>query len=485
MKARFDDRIFNFPLPPGASGETPGVCLTRRRLLGLLGAGAFAGLPRAARAAICSTGAYANEILIASLSFFPNGNTLVSAGQDSFVKFWTIPNGALFRSIATDAVPVQVAVSPNGNYIAVAMAGGHLELWSADGGTRRALAGHTDTVNAVAFTADSAQLVSVSQDRSTRIWSVADAKLLRTFSDTTDVMARVAIPPAVRVPAGRGTPPRRLLVTSGTHVYLRSLSTGAILQTVAGKALAVSPDGQFLAAQDGARLYMDAFPSLASLVSLVDQQNATSLSFSADGKLLAVAYTDGPAQLYSAPDLTLKVEMAAAQPPCLSTAMDPRNHYLAVASGKSIYLYTLPAGTLVPVCFMDIAASSPASSGTQYLEGGLIYTVACGVSTPDGFACTCNCVPGDCPCVNDTGCSCVSDTGCSCVSDTGCSCDSNTGCSCVGDVGCSCNADYGCGCVDDTGCGCDGDSGCGCDGDVGCGCDGDVGCGCDGDVGRR
>jgi WD40 repeat protein len=467
MKPRFDDRIFNFPLPPSAGEETPGVCLTRRSLIGLLAVGAFAGVTRSARAAICSTGAYAHGIAVTSVSFFPDGKTLVSAGQDNFVKFWTIPNGALFRSIANDAVPIQVAVSPNGNRIAVAMAGGHLELWSADGATRRPLVGHTDTVNAVAFTADSAQLISVSLDRTTRIWSVADARLLRTFSDTTDVMAQVAIPPAARVPAGRGAAPRRLLVTSGTQLHLRSLATGAILQTAAGKAFALTPDGQFLAAQDGTRLYMDASLSLAAIVSLVDRQSATSLSFSADGKRLAVAYADAPAELYSVPDLTLILKLQAAQAPCLSTAMDPQNHYLAVASGMSIYLYTLPAGSLVPVCFMDIAASSPSSSGTQYIEDGLLYTVACGASTPVGFACTCDCVPGECPCVIDTGCSCVGDSGCGCVSDTGCSCVSNTGCSCVGDVGCSCDSDYGCGCVDDMGCGCDGDVGCGCDGDVG------------------
>jgi WD40 repeat protein len=207
----------------------------------------------------------------------------------------------------------------------------------------------------------------------------------------------------------------------------------------------------------------------------VEKQNATSLAFSADGKLLAIAYTDSPARLYSAPDMTLKQEMEANEGPCLSAAMDPQNSYLAVASGKSIRLYALPSGTRVTVCFMDIAASSPVSNCAQYFTGGVVYTVACGAPIPAGIACTCDCVPGNCPCVYDTGCSCVSDSGCGCVNDTGCSCDSDTGCSCVGDVGCSCDGDYGCGCVDDTGCGCDGDYGCGCDGDYGCGCDGDIG----------
>ena len=465
MKPRFDDRIQNFPLPPNTA-----PCLTRRTLLGLLTAGAFAGFPRIARAQACSTGAFAHELPIASLSFFPDGNTLISAGQDSLVKFWTIPAGALFRSVMTDAVPVQLAVSPEGKWIAVAMQGGLLEIWSAGDQKRRSLVGHSGTVNGVSFTADGTKLVSVSQDHTTRIWSVADAKLLRTFSDT-DTMNQVAVPAAGRVMA-RGRPAQRgFLVTSGTQVYRRLLASGAIQQTAPGQAFALSPDGQLLAAHDATRLYMDAFPSLSPLASLVEKQAATSLAFSADSKLLAIVYSDTPPRLYSAPDLTLVAQLQANGGPCLAAVTDPQNRYLAVASDRNIYLYGLPSGAPVAICFMDIAASAPTSSGLQYFDGGLLYTLGCGGPIPLGFACSCDCVPGNCPCVYDTGCACDSDTGCSCVSDTGCSCNSNTGCSCVGNVGCSCDSDYGCGCVDDSGggCGCDGDSG------GGCGCDGDLG----------
>jgi hypothetical protein len=513
MKKRFEDRIFSFPLPLETAGETPGVSsieprpdgwtLTRRGLMGLIAAGACAALPRSARAAGCSSGAFAHEILIDSLSFFPDGTTLISAGQDSLVKFWTVPRGALFRTVSTDGLPLQVSVSPDGKWIAVAMDGGQLELWPSAGGTTRQLMGHTSAVLSVAFTPDSSQLVSVSLDRTTKVWSVAQAKLLQSFTDSADQMTRVAVPQA------------QYLVTSGLQLHLRSLTTGAILKTVAGQAFAASPDGSLLAAHDATKLYMYAFPSLLPIVSVVEKQSAASLSFSPGGRLLAVAYTNAPPRLYSAPDLTLKLQMAAVPGPCLSTAAartaspaprsaptasvgigqgkQPVPHveltHLAVTSGRNILLYGLPSGARVPASFMDVAASSPAASATQYLGNGVVYTVCCGMPIPAGAVCTCNCVPGNCPCVDDTGCSCVSDagcdcvsdTGCACVSDTGCGCVGDTGCSCVGDVGCSCDSDYGCGCVDDTGCGCDGDTGssCGCDGDAGCGCDGDAGCATD------
>src|ERR1039458_1034383 len=136
MSERFQDRLSDFPLPAKTTGERPriyaaargtgGRILTRRSLVGLLAAGTAGVFPRAARGAACSgacsTGAFAHEILLASLSFSPDGKTLITAGQDLFVKFWTVPNGALFRTISAVDVPYRLAVSPDGNWIAVGMA---------------------------------------------------------------------------------------------------------------------------------------------------------------------------------------------------------------------------------------------------------------------------------------------------------------------------------------------------------------------------
>jgi hypothetical protein len=283
MEKRFDDRISRLCLPPTA-GDDPAVAsvapgregwqLTRRTLMGLFAAGAFSRFPRAATPSPCAAGAYADSALIGSLSFFPDGNTLLSAGQDNLVKFWTIPSAALFRSTTTDAIPLQVAVSPDGSQIAVAMQQGNLQLWSADGSTRRSLTGHTAAVNAVAFTLNGAQLISVGADRTTKVWSVANATLIGSFTDAGDTMLQVAVPAPTRVRGtvtrpGKGAPaPTRqvpLFVTSGVQLYLRSLSSGEILWTAPGMAFAISRDGRFLAAHDASYLYMYAFPSMTLL----------------------------------------------------------------------------------------------------------------------------------------------------------------------------------------------------------------------------
>ena len=519
MSGRFQDRLSEFPVPQGPS-DRPDVCavergprgcrLTRRNMVGLMTAGvASAMFPTVARAAACSTGAYAHEILLGNLSFSPDGTTLITAGRDMLVKFWAVPSGALFRTIATTRVPYALAVSPDGKWIAVGMALGDLELWSADGSNRRTLTGHRDTVGAVAFTPNSQKLVSASLDRTTKVWSVQDAALLQSFTDSTDVIHQVVV-----------TPQGRFLVSAGAQIHLRLLSDGTTLATRPGTVLAVSPDGGLLASHDQKNLYLSALPSLNPIGLAADSMAATALAFSADGKYLAVSFGASGSRLYSMPGLTLVSGLGPSDGLSLSLDMAQQGQYLAVASGKSIQLYSLPQGNPVPVCFMDVAASSSAATGTQYVRKGVHYTVPCGVAIPAGAVCTCNCVPGSCPCVHDTGCDCVSDTGCSCVSDNGCgcvddrgcACDSNcacvsdtgfcgcvddcgcvsdSGCGCVSDCGCvsnygcSCDSDTGCGCVSDYGCGCVSDYGCGCVSDFGsgCGCDGDSGCGCDGDVG--
>jgi WD40 repeat protein len=299
---------------------------------------------------------------------------------------------------------------------------------------------------------------------------VKSGALINSFTDGTDAMNTVAV-----------APQGRFLVSSGSQVYLRLLSNGQILQSRAGNTFAISPDGDLLATHDGEQLYLAAFPSLDPIAAVAERQTATSLEFSVNGKLLAASYGNPSTRLFSVPSLALLREMEANEGLSLSLDMDSMVNNLAVASGKSIRLYSLPAGGREPVCFMDLAASSPAASGIQYTRKGVSYTVPCICPIPPGAVCACNCVPGNCPCVADTGCGCVSDTSCGCVSDSGCDCVSDTGCGCVSDV-CDCVSDYGCGCVSDAGCSCVSDTGCGCVSDSGCGCDGDTGCGCDGDA---
>lgn len=67
-----------------------------------------------------------------------------------------------------------VAISPDSAQIATAGKDGKVSVWQADGKLRGTLAGHTQRVTDVRFSRDGKLLASTSEDRTLRVWRVAD-----------------------------------------------------------------------------------------------------------------------------------------------------------------------------------------------------------------------------------------------------------------------------------------------------------------------
>lgn len=97
----------------------------------------------------------------------------------------------------------RLLIAPN-NRILVAAGSDHaLHLWSlADGVSLRTLAGHTDSVVALAVSQDSRLLVSGGNDRTIRLWDMASGKLLQTFEAQAAVTAVAISPEADRIVSG-------------------------------------------------------------------------------------------------------------------------------------------------------------------------------------------------------------------------------------------------------------------------------------------
>ncbi|HUQ72734.1 MAG TPA: c-type cytochrome domain-containing protein, partial [Planctomycetaceae bacterium] len=118
----------------------------------------------------------ADQDFVHSLAFDPSGTWLVSGGFRS-VKLWHRPPQIQRRAVAVDPVPTAVAVSPNGQWIAVAAADNAIRLvQAADGQTAKSLAGHAASVTGLQFSADSTKLLSGSKDKTLRLWTVADGQ---------------------------------------------------------------------------------------------------------------------------------------------------------------------------------------------------------------------------------------------------------------------------------------------------------------------
>lgn len=121
--------------------------------------------------------------------FDPSGEVLVVAGTQ--VLAWRWRTGDEPREFY-NTLGYAATFSPDGQYIAVAQ-GSNVEVWRADGTLpERTMFGHNGEVTNLAFSPDSARLVSTALDGTARIWRVQDGELLLTLEPRQGAVAAAA-----------------------------------------------------------------------------------------------------------------------------------------------------------------------------------------------------------------------------------------------------------------------------------------------------
>jgi glucose repression regulatory protein TUP1 len=111
---------------------------------------------------------------INTVTFSPDGRSLVSAYSDRIVAIWNIQDGSsntLADYGSQDFVPV--TFSPDGRYIATGSFDNSVRIW--DVRTHKLVArwkGHLSTVWCLEFTSDGKGLMSGSSDKTFRYWDV-------------------------------------------------------------------------------------------------------------------------------------------------------------------------------------------------------------------------------------------------------------------------------------------------------------------------
>jgi len=200
---------------------------------------------------------------VLALAFAPDGRTLVSGSWDHDVKLWALSpkeEPGVLRGHA-DAVGC-VAFAPNDRILASASLDGTVRLWDVNYATNTAMFNaHTGGVTGVVFSSDGTTLVSCGLDNAVRFWNAATLEQLAAFP---------------------GEKPR--------------------------SCLALSPDGRTLAVgggwwTEGSQTTAEevSFWDLASRQRLPNRvhthEMVQTLSFSPDGKTLAVGMADDSLQL--------------------------------------------------------------------------------------------------------------------------------------------------------------------------------------------
>lgn len=121
--------------------------------------------------------------IVNGVKYSTDGRFIASANGDRTVALWSAETGQVLSVLGghEDGVNV-VAVSPDGRWVAAGSADLTVRVWNVASGSVEAIfRGHTLPVRAVAFVS-STELVSGGDDRTVRLWSVAQNRLLKSIA---------------------------------------------------------------------------------------------------------------------------------------------------------------------------------------------------------------------------------------------------------------------------------------------------------------
>jgi WD40 repeat protein len=327
---------------------------------------------------------------VLGVAFSPDSTTLATASgnlipdtAEGVAKLWNVESGMEMLPLLghTDTVEA-IAFSPDGSQVATGSWDETARVWDALSGQQLlVLPGHTSWVRGVAFSPDGHRLATGSWDRRAKVWDLASGQEQFTLAGHTGYLKGVAF-----------TPDGRQLVTASEDSTARLWHAGPteeLLTLVAHDgakidAVAFNPagTGMVTAGGDGtARLWaltQASDTTMASATDLGRLPHAAAVSdavFSADGSLIATASEDRTARLWwVVPDAS--GTPAAAEPssfiadhpvPVTAVAISPDNSLVATAAPDSL------------VRLWDVSSGRPAATlaGHQFRINSVAFS-------PDG-----------------------------------------------------------------------------------------------------
>ncbi|MFC0433820.1 hypothetical protein [Kutzneria buriramensis] len=360
---------------------------------------------------------------IRAVRFSPDGKILVSSGNDNATRLWDVGDPGNARPLA--AIPhgnqaTASAFTADGRILATGTVDDLIELWDLADPARpqplTTLPGHTNAVLALGFSPDGRTLASGSWDRSVRLWDLGTLPLAghtgsvnsvafgpdRTlFTAGNDGTVRTWDPRATGIPLPRNVftadvkPIRKVVVNGGivatagndnaTHLWdaggkhVAALPGGtdiAFADTVF--TTAISPDGRLLASTDNDRLALlrdIGNPSAPTDLGRLTGHTKTVLdiAFRPDGRVVATAGGDDSVWLWDVSD------PRAAAP--LATIKGHTDVVYAVAFSRDGRTLATVSGDNTAKLWDVTDPRNPQQLAVLTGHAGIVYTVA---FSPDG-----------------------------------------------------------------------------------------------------
>jgi len=337
---------------------------------------------------------------VSTLAVSPNGSLLAFAAPKDTIDLWSIASHRLEATplSAGPNAPDTLAFSPDSTLLASGDVDGGVKLWDVydQPALLDTLNGHSNGVNQVAFSPDGDTLASASDDTTVALWNVLgdtldsraqysiavrfspDGRLLAVGSNVDNVADIVlysmparkkiatlehAVPGTDTVSTITFSPNGQILAAAledpantvqlwdvASHRLIGEIET-RLSATTEIRSMAFSPDGSLLAVSSlrspTVQLWSTTRWTLVSTINASLYTNGLDgslfgvwgLAFSPDGRLLAVAGSDGITRLFSMPRHQV-TELCAEEDETMSVAFSPDGHTLATGeSDGNVYLW--------------------------------------------------------------------------------------------------------------------------------------------------
>jgi WD40 repeat protein len=288
-----------------------------------------------------------------SVAFSPDGKVLLSGSRDGAVISWNVADGSERAKNQVLKLDVNaLAISPDGRWVA---AGGGdqdntIRLYDVEKKELTPpLDGHSKGVTSLAFSHDSAFLVSASFDHSIKVWDLKTRSTVRSIMKG-HVLDGVAKP----VNAVAFSPDGKTLASGGNDGFLRlwDAKTGqqktAFATVVAVDTIAFNPEGTRIAAAGGPgrKIHVWDLESGQEVLTLEGLTSGiTCVRYSPDGKRIASTGKDKAVRLWDAKTGQKVSAFEGHEQTVYCLAFSPDGKTLASGSvDRTVRLWDMPSG---------------------------------------------------------------------------------------------------------------------------------------------
>ncbi len=286
-----------------------------------------------------------------SAVFSPNGQFILTAGDDAVARIYDTTTAILVRSLEGHSEKLWSAVySRDGRFILTA-SGDALSnnkdttarMWDAERGTlMRVFAGHTEAVLHAEFSPDGRFVLTTSGDGTARIWEVTTGQVLQTFYHPDGVEVSSAVySPDQRFVLTADSDSKARLWEANSGLLFQILDTNSIESQISLTSAAFSPNGQhiLLVSRAGTVYIWDSsreaiIRTFTVMTDKTYERKINSAEFSPDGTHILTASADGFIRIWEIESGLLIRAIAAYSENVYSASYSPDGNLIVTSNGS-------------------------------------------------------------------------------------------------------------------------------------------------------